>query len=47
MHLCLFIDHTYMFQPPSATIIRVYSIKEYNNKTCVANLSKIGVYKML
>jgi hypothetical protein len=24
----LFIDHTYMFRSPSATILRVYSIKE-------------------
>ena len=30
MHLQLFIDHTYVFQSPSATIFRVYSIKDYN-----------------
>jgi hypothetical protein len=28
----LFIDHTYMFQLPSAIILRVYNIKEYNKK---------------
>jgi hypothetical protein len=26
----LFIDHTYMFRSPSATTLRVNSIKEYN-----------------
>ena len=30
----LFIDHTYMFRSSSATILRVYSIKEYN-KSCM------------
>ena len=35
MHLWLFIDHTYMFRSPSATILRVYSIKEYNKKLYV------------
>jgi hypothetical protein len=24
-----FINHTYMFRPPSATILRVYNIKNY------------------
>jgi hypothetical protein len=33
----LFVDHTYIFWSPSATILRVYSIKEYNKKLCVAN----------
>ena len=36
MHLklyTLFIDHTYMFRSPSATILRVHSIKEYNKKS--------------
>jgi hypothetical protein len=49
MHLLymLFIDHTYMFQLPSMTIFRVYSIKEYNKNLCVVNLSKIRIYKML
>jgi hypothetical protein len=37
----LFIDHTYTFLSPYASILRVYSIKEYNKKLCVANLSKI------
>jgi hypothetical protein len=32
MHLLLFTDHTYMFRSPSATILRVYSIKGYNKK---------------
>ena len=40
------IDHTYMFRSPSATILRVYSIKEYNKKLCVANLFKVWIYKM-
>jgi hypothetical protein len=31
MHLWLFTDHTYMFRPPSATILRVYIVKEYNS----------------
>jgi hypothetical protein len=30
----LFIDYTYMFRSPSATILRVYSITEYNKKLC-------------
>jgi hypothetical protein len=34
-------DHTYMFRSPSATILRVYNIKEYNDKLCMANLPKI------
>jgi hypothetical protein len=37
MHLwlnTLFIDHTYMFRSPSATILRVYSIKECNKNLC-------------
>jgi hypothetical protein len=34
----LFIDYTYMFRSPSTTIIRVYNIKKYNRKRCVANL---------
>jgi hypothetical protein len=37
MHLWLFIDHAYIFRSPSATIFRVYNIKEYNKKVCVAN----------
>jgi hypothetical protein len=45
MHLWLFIDHTCMFRSPSATILRVYSIKEYNKKLCVTNQSKICLYK--
>jgi hypothetical protein len=35
MHLWLhelFIDHTYMFRSPSATIVKTYGIKEYNKK---------------
>ena len=36
-----------MFRSPSATILRVYSIKEYNKKLCVANQYKIWIYKML
>jgi hypothetical protein len=32
MHLWLFIDQTYMFRSPSETILRVYSIEEYNEK---------------
>ena len=28
----LFIDHTHMFRSSSATILRVYSIKEYMEK---------------
>jgi hypothetical protein len=32
MHLRLFIDHIHMFRSPSATIFRVYSIKEYYEK---------------
>jgi hypothetical protein len=50
MHLLLytlFTDHTYMFQSPSATILRVYSIKEYNKKLCVVYLYKISMYKIL
>jgi hypothetical protein len=50
MHLwlhTLFINHTYMFRSPSETILRVYSIKEYNKKLCVVNQSKISIYKML
>jgi hypothetical protein len=53
MHLwlcTLFIDHTYMFRSPSATILRVYWIKEYNKNMCVwggANLSKIWIHKIL
>jgi hypothetical protein len=50
MHLwlyTLFIDHTYMFPSPSATILRVYSIKECNKKLCVVNLSTIWIYKVL
>jgi hypothetical protein len=43
----LFIDCTYMIQSPSATILKVYSIKEYNKNLCVANLSKIWIYNML
>ena len=34
MHLWLFIDHTYMFRSPSATMFRMHTIKEYNKK-CV------------
>jgi hypothetical protein len=34
MHLWLFIDHTYMFRSPSATMFRMYAMKEYNKK-CV------------
>jgi hypothetical protein len=41
------INHSYMFRSPPATIFRVYSIKEYHKKLCVANLSKIWIYKML
>jgi hypothetical protein len=47
MHLSLFINHTYMFRSPSATILRMYSIKEYNKKLCVTIQSTIWVYKML
>jgi hypothetical protein len=50
----LFIDHTYIlvFRSPSETILRVYSIKEYNKMcvcvcVCVANLPKTWIYKML
>jgi hypothetical protein len=43
----LFINHTNMFPSPSATMVSVYSIKEYNKKLCVANLFKIWIYKML
>ena len=35
MHLSLytlFTDNTYMFLPPSASILRVYSINEYNTR---------------
>jgi hypothetical protein len=38
MHLwlnTLFTEHTYMFWSPSATILRVYTIEEYNKKVCV------------
>jgi hypothetical protein len=46
MHLwlnSLFIDHTYIFQSPSATILKVWSIKDYTlrmvagfvQKTCL------------
>jgi hypothetical protein len=31
----LFIDHTYMFRSPSATILRVYGIKQYKQVVCV------------
>ena len=41
----LFVNH--MFRSPSATILRVYSIKEYNKKLYMANLSKIWIYKIL
>jgi hypothetical protein len=37
MHLrlyTLFIARTYMFRLPFATILRVYSIKEYNKNVC-------------
>jgi hypothetical protein len=50
MHLqpyTLFIDHTYTFWLPFATILNVYIIKEYNKKLCVVNLSNIQIYKML
>jgi hypothetical protein len=42
----LFIDHAYVFRSPSATILRVNIIKEYNKKSCVTNPSKIWIYKM-
>ena len=50
MHLwlnTLFIDHAYMFRSPSATILRVYSIKEHNKKLCVANQSRIRIKKII
>ena len=31
-HSYLFVDHTYMFRSLSATILRVYNIKEYDKK---------------
>ena len=46
-YILLFVDHIYMFLSPSATILRIYSIKEYNKKLYVANQSKIWIYKML
>jgi hypothetical protein len=33
MIYALFIDHTYMFRSPSATVLRVYSIKVYGELT--------------
>jgi hypothetical protein len=41
------VEHTYMFRSPYATILRVRSIEDYNKQLCVANLSKIWIYKML
>lgn len=42
----LYNDHTYMFRSSSVTILRVYTIKDYNKK-CAANQSEIWIYKML
>jgi hypothetical protein len=43
----LFINRAYTFRSPSATFLRVYNIKEYNKKLCVASQSKIWIYKIL
>jgi hypothetical protein len=37
----LLVDYIYMFRLPNATILKVYSIKQYNKKLCVANQFKI------